>query len=1143
MSGTSAGGFTTVRSVGGLLSTDALAAVAAGRDLSGLAPADYGLVGRETLREAANRSFTRLQAAWAAFRRVVPPGLVTGAQIEVTRSRWLRVLFDELGYGRLPTAPAGGVTVDSPAGSQTYPVSHLWAYSPIHLLGAGVSLDHRTAGLAGAARAAPHSMVQELLNRSPDLLWGFVSNGLQLRLLRDSASLVRQAYVEFDLEAMFDGEVFADFALLWLVAHASRVEPRPDSDARPDTCWLELWRAESSVRGTRALTALRGAVTQALTALGRGFLRHPANTDLRAALSGGTLASRDYYRLLLRVVYQLLVLFVAEDRNLLHPPDAARRAREIYTGYFSTTRLRRLARRRISGERHGDLWTAHHVLLRGLGTETGLPELALPGLGGMYEPGMLGELAASALTNADLLAAVRALSVIRDDAGLPRPIDYRNLGAEELGGIYESLLELVPHFDPETGVFTLDVAAGHDRKTTGSYYTPPGLVEVLLDEALDPVLDAVVAAADPEKALLAVTVCDPACGSGHFLAAAARRIARRLAAVRTGEAEPPVAATQTAMRDVVAHCLYGVDLNPLAAELAKVALWLEALDPGRPFSFLDAHIKVGNALIGATPDLVDAGLPEEAFTALTGDDPAQLGAYRKRNREERTKAGHGEGELPFADPSQAWRAAFRRLGDAPEIDLAAVHAKIGQWRKAEADPDLARARLAADAWCAAFAWPHRLDPKAVATDKTARGIGAAPAPVVELRADPPPPTTRDIAAIAEIGADALTVGQLQMLVQLREQYRFFHWPLEFPDVLPGGFTCVLGNPPWERVKLQDKEFFATRDPEIAESPNAAARKRMIEKLQEQRPALWAEYQRALRDSDFASRFAHDSGRYPLTGRGDINTFQIFAEHDLSVVASHGRLGVILPTSIATGDTTAPFFRHLIETSTLSAFLDFENEAKIFPGVDHRVRFALLAATGGARIHQARFAFSTRYIRDLVERQFILAPEELLLVNPNSGTTPVFRSRRDAEITIGIHRRVPVLWRDESDNPWEISFLRMLDMANDSGLFRGEKQLLDEGWEADGNTFIRDDERMLPLFEAKMLHLYDHRYGTYEGQTRAQANQGTLPRLTVEQHDDPDTVARPRYWVAEEHIDKALGDSWNRGWLLGWRDIARNVDER
>ena len=1150
------GAFTTVRTVGGLLPADTLIAVAAAsRDLPGLTPADYGLVGKETLREAANRSFTRLQAAWADFRRAVPAGPVWGTETTPTR-RWLQVLFTELGYGRLPTAPAGGIVVDSASGSRGYPVSHLWGRSPIHLLGAGISLDHRTAGVAGAAASAPHSMVQELLNRAPDLLWGFVSNGLRLRLLRDSASLVRQAYVEFDLEAMFDGDVFADFALLWLVAHASRVEPRPDSDARPDTCWLEKWRTEGLNRGTRALTALRDGVAQALVTLGRGFLRHPDNTELRTALADGTLPSREYYRLLLRVVYQLLILFVAEDRDLLHPPGAAPSTRDTYARYFSTDRLRRLSRRRsgVSGARHHDLWTAHQLVLAGLGDENGRPELGLPGLGGIYEPELLGLLSTATITNVDLLAAVRALSVTRDDSGLPRQVDYRNLGAEELGGIYESLLELVPQYDAASGEFGLDVAAGHDRKTTGSYYTPPGLVEIVLDEALDPVLDDAEKSGttmeEKEKALLAVTVCDPACGSGHFLAAAARRIAHRLAAVRTGEAEPPVAATQTAMRDVVAHCIYGVDLNPMAAELAKVALWLEGLDPGRPLSFLDAHIKVGNALVGTTPDLVARGVPDDAFTTKTGDDRGQITAFRKRNRDERKIIESRIRALPWAeDASGVWRQAFQELADLPEEDLASVHAKEIAWETAEAEPEINRAKLAADAWCAVFCWPHRVDREAADRrhalfagpenrDKKPRGwLGP-----LEARFDPPPPTSETIRRVCEVGEEALTPDQFQIVEKLRSRYRYFHWSLEFPAVMPGGFSCVIGNPPWERVKLQDEEFFAARAPDIANASTRAVRKVMIAKLENERPALWNEYQHALRDSEIASVLGRGSGRYPLTGRGDINTFQLFAEHGLSIVENRGRLGMILPSNIATGDTTAPYFRHLIATSRLVGFFDFENEEQIFPGVNNRVNFALLIATGGEVVRSSSFAFAIRRIPDLDDSKFAITPVELLRVNPTSGTSPVFRSRRDAEIVIEIHGRIPVLSGPDG-NPWGAVPGTMFHMSGDSEYFQNEADLLNDGWQSEGDAYVRGGDRVLPLIEGKMIHNFDHRFGTFRGATQAQINKGTLPRLGDSEHDDPDYLAWPRHWVSEQMVMGELKSKWDRNWLLAWRDIARNDEER
>ncbi|MGY1896344.1 Eco57I restriction-modification methylase domain-containing protein [Nocardia gipuzkoensis] len=1103
----------TIRTVGGLLPPETLEAITTG-ELDGLKPSSYGLAESETVREAANRSWERLRGAWLAFRRAVPLGEDSGHQIETTRSQWLRVLFDELGYGRLPAVPAGGLTV----GDTTYPVSHLWQRTPLHLLGVGVDLDHRTPSVAGAARQAPHSMLQELLNRSPDHLWGILSNGLELRLLRDSAALVRQAYIQFDLAGMFDGEVFADFTLMWQLCHASRVEPQPDPSAAPATCWLERWREDSTTRGTRALKRLSAGVQQALNILGAGFLS--ATPALREQLRQGSLTPRDYHRLVLRVVYQLLVLFVAEDRNLLHHDHATTEQRRRYAQHFSTDRLRSKAQGRHTTDRHTDQWSALRLITRGLGNEEGLPALGLPGLGGIYDSGSLGPLEDATLTNRDLLAAIRALSVTRDETGMARAVDYRNLGAEELGSVYESLLELVPDYDAQTGRYTLEVAAGNDRKKSGSYYTPSDLVDVLLDETLKPVLDQAAASSDPEEALLTVTVCDPACGSGHFLVAAGRRIARRLASHRTGEAEPPEPALRDAMRDVIGHCLYGVDLNPLAAELAKVALWLEALEPGRPLSFLDAHIKVGNALLGtAGPELIDNGLPDAAFTALTGDDSNTVTKRRRRNRDETV---HSEqAELDFGTPSRDFGKPFQELADAPENTLTDVHAKAAAWHAAEKDPALTQARLAADAWCAAFVWHHQPD--------TTPGL-----------------TAGDIRRIVTQGPSGITTEQLAEVGRLRDEYDFFHWHLEFPEIFPDGFTCVVGNPPWEQVEFQDKEFFASVAPEIASAETTAKRKELIAALESERPALWARYQNAMRSVDAEKCFYQASGRLPTSARGRMNTYALFAEVGIEIVNKSGRVGLVLETAIATGDSTSLFFSKLVETNSVACFFDFENEAKIFPGVTNKFRFAVLVATGGAPVLEASFAFSVRHVRDLPSRRFALHPSEVLHVNPNSGTLPVFRSRRDAEITIAIHGRVPIFWArgQGGRNPWDVDFDQgLFNMSSKSGLFRGMKTLVQDDWRLEGGKFKKRDECMMPLFEGKMIHHFDHRYATYEGATQAQLNKGTLPKLTSEQHADPSIVSQPRHWVHESLVRKELHNRWDRDWLLIWRDVGPAVNER
>ena len=521
---------------------------------------------------------------------------------------------------------------------------------PVHLLGWATDLDHKTPHVAARA---PQSMLQELLNRDDAYLWAILSNGATLRLLRDSTALVSSSYVEFDLEAIFDGELFSDFVLLYLTCHESRFAIQ--GDGGPASCYLEQWRGFAAQQGERALDQLRNGVQQAISILGTGFLSHPANPHLRGRLDPrhADLKLDDFNRALLRLVYRMLFWFVAEDRGALLQPDpgdadtatraSLREARDRYAAYFSSARLRQLARRHRGG-RHGDLFDAAQLVFDALGTEGGVPELALPGIGGIFEsqrddgtPLPLDEpLAGARLSNEALLGAVRALSLVKPrDGGAWRRVDFGNLGAEELGSVYESLLELIPRYDPEQLAYTLETLAGNERKESGSYYTPTSLVECLLDSALDPLLDEACAHETPEErvsALLDITVCDPACGSGHFLVAAARRIAKRIAAEETGESEPPDAIVRAALRRVTGRCIYGVDINPMAAELAKVSLWIEALDPGRPLSYLDQNIRVGNSLLGVTPALLAEGLPDAAFTPIEGDDRKVAAVPEKAER-------------------------------------------------------------------------------------------------------------------------------------------------------------------------------------------------------------------------------------------------------------------------------------------------------------------------------------------------------------------------------------------------------------------------------------------------------------------------------------------------------------------------------
>ena len=1094
-----------VTSVGALLPRDLLDRIdSTDPTLTGLDATDYGLVQGERVRDAVTRSWNRLVGVWGSFRhaesRLTESDLTATS---LTRARWLRPLFEELGFFDLPLVRSLAV------GGKDYPVSHQWGTSvPVHLLGCRVPVDRRMAGVQGAAKVSPHSLVQEFLNRSDEHLWGIVSNGLVLRLLRDNASLTRSAYCEFDLQGIFDGQAYSDFVLLWLLCHRTRFEGDP-----PEKCILEQWSTEAAAAGTRALDRLREGVEKAIISLGDGFLTHRGNSTLRARLDNGDLADVDYLRQLLRLVYRLIFLLVAESRDLLLAPGTDGTARRRYQDFYSVGRLRKLAGVR-RGTSHDDLWRSLQITMSALDADhPGIPALGLEPLGSfLWSPGSIGDLNSSSIENRHLLAAISGLSLVRDlEAKAMRPVDYRNLGTRELGSVYESLLELHPKVNVDARKFELESAAGAERKLTGSYYTPEALIERLLDEALDPILDEAEHAPDPEQALLDLRVLDPACGSGHFLISAAHRIAGRLASVRVGGIEPTPAELRTAVRDVIGRCVYGIDINPMAAELCKVSLWLEANDKGRPLGFLDHHIVCGNSLLGTTPELLADGIPQKAFKKLTGDDPRWLAHLRKTNLRERKHRNQQILDLDWTHDTDLTDLANRMadINIAEDTTTTHVAAKAHRYNQLQQSPAYTRPKLAADAWCAAFVTPKTPDHPAI-TDDTVREITEGH--------HLPPPGTRD------------------HIVSLADEYQFLHPHIAFPDIhAAGGFDAVVGNPPWGRIKLQEKKWFAQRSPEIASAPNKAARARLIKALRTQDPRLYQEFQVARHHAERTSALIRNSGRYPLSAKGDINTYQIFAD----LMRSAGRwAGMIVPSGIASDHQTKDFFNDLVQTRSLVSLYDFENRRGLFPSVHRSYKFCLLTLTDQHRPSDAaRFVFFAHEVADIddPEKNFSLTPDDLMLFNPNTRTAPTFRTRRDAEITTGIYRRVPVLIREgvPDGNPWGVSFQRMFDMSNDSGLFRTRRQLEDAGWTLRGNHFVRGDDRYLPLYVLAMVHQYDHRWATFDN--------GKYRDVTEAEKQDPTYVAQPEYWVPMRETDQRIGD--DRSYLLGWRDVARSTDTR
>ena len=692
------------------------------------------------------------------------------------------------------------------------------------------------------------------------------------------------------------------------------------------------------------------------------------------------------------------------------------------------------------------------------------------------------------------------------------------MGPDELGYVYEGLLELVPQITGHGRSFSFagaDESRGHARKTTGSYYTPDELVQVLLASALDPVIERTVDAhpEDAVDALLELAIVDPACGSGHFLLAAARRLADRVARIRAGGTPAPDD-YQHALRDVVRRCIYGVDMNPLAVEICKVGLWMESIDPGLPLTFLESHIRCGNSLIGTSRALMGDEVPDAAWAVLEGDDRKVTRALKRLNKEE-LQGQQRFGFEPRSD-TRTLRDAMHDVERAPDSNADALAEKQRRWKALLGSEAYEHEKLVADAWCAAFVWP-----------KQEPGLVAEAAP-----------TTAAWLALRD-----QNVPPSQVLVdttrRIAKEFGFFHWELAFPQVFArGGFDVVLGNPPWERVKLQEQEFFAKREPSIATARNAAERKKFIGALPATNPSLWKAWTNETRSAQGRSHFVRQSGRYPLCGKGDVNMYALFAEHNRSVLDSRGCAGFIVPGGIVTDDTTKEYFQVLLDRGALASVHHFENESHVFKDLHHAFRFVLLTI---GESHQADLVFYARRAVDLDDQQrhFALTPVDFATLNPNTRTSPTFRSRRDADINLAMYRRAGVLWQEggPDGNPWGLRFLRMFDMTNDSGLFRTRAELASAGWRMEADRFEKDEMVMLPLYEAKMIHQFDHRFGTYEAQSEAQANQGKLPELDDIAHADPRRVTLSRYWVLESEVAGRLDDTWDRHWLLGWRDVT------
>ncbi len=759
--------YPSIRIEGAILSPDILDRL---EDLQGQRPTDFGIASPAKVKDEIARAWADAQDYWRIFQRKIESLRPESLATTETRNLWIVPLLGLLGY-QLEYQHQG-----VKLGEKNYPLSHRTinrALAAVHITGYRdpAGLDRKPERAAGP-RMSAHAMVQEYLNLS-DQLYAIVTNGKLIRLLRDSSRLVKLTYLEFDLDRIFTDGLFADFAILYRLLHATRLPVA--LEAAPESL-IERYHQDSVESGARIRDGLSRAVENAILAFANGLLAHPANQFLRDSVQDGSLTPEPFYQYLLRLIYRLLFLLVIEERNLVYPLSPSADKRDLYYRYYSLQRLRRLAEKRyLADPRYDDLWMALLACFRlfedgGPGAKLGIAPLA----GDLFGPDAIGSITQCRLDNRTVLESLRSLSLYQNpDTNQIIRVSYAALNVEELGSVYEGLLKFDPIFEHEGSAFSFLLRPSGDD--TQSHYTPDDLVQPLLKHSLDYLIADKLKEPDQEKALLSLRVADISCGSGHILLAAARRIATELAIVRTGEEQPSPSAFRSAIRDVIRQCIYGVDLNPLAVELCKVALWLEAHSPGEPLNFLDHHIKCGNAIVGfAHREELEKGIPDEALATMPGDDKEIAAGLRRRNKDEREH--RQQQTLEFSPELQEHLAAmlvrFHEFYGMPERNPAEIERKKRRYEDFVASADAGLLKQIACIPIAQFYLPKTQENRSrFVMDEEFRSY-------LEGKRTPQGPATASAWALAS-------------------RKRFFHWFLEFPDIIAhGGFDCILGNPPY-----------------------------------------------------------------------------------------------------------------------------------------------------------------------------------------------------------------------------------------------------------------------------------------------------------------------------------------------------------
>ncbi len=1025
---------------------------------------------------------------------------------------------------------------------------------------------------------APSTQMLRYLRRVDDLTtgklrWGILTNGGRWRLYYSGARSVSEQFFELDLAAVLgisgDGNGLLTLGdqqgrhALRVFALVFRREAFLPSATDPRTFHVRALE-EGKFYEERVANDLSNLVFDHIYPL---LARSIADKAPKASL-------QDVREAALILLYRLLFILYAEDRDLLPVNDGR------YDDYGLRNRVRLdVGDRKDKGDTFSTTaaryWSVLDDLCRAIDegdTSIGLP----PYNGGLFDASRTPLLRQVRLSDSVMAEVIDKLSFERAD-GERKYINYRDLTVQQLGSIYERLLEHEVVREGETVVIRPNIFA---RKGSGSYYTPDDLVNLIIRETLEPMIEArlkafrekaeelsasdqddgrklgILRRFDPAVTLLDLKICDPAMGSGHFLVSLVDYMADqvitaiaetetivewadyispltdRIEGIRNtilGNAEERSWTVDPEQLDdrhiirrmVLKRCVYGVDKNQMAVELAKVALWLHSFTVGAPLSFLDHHLRCGDSLFGSW---VKTGI--EKATAY--GSPLIL--------HERIKTALGSA------------ASMQMIEGLPDAEIAEAHRSQEIFESVQVMTAPLNAFLSL---LHAIEWQ---DLKGKDNAKAIQGFfDSSFGDPFEIALGKREPQVRD-----DYGRRFVEI--LRIARELVAEERFLNWQVAFPGVwadwendgLVGGFDAIIGNPPWDRMKLQQIEWFAARRREIALAQRAADRDLMIGALETNNDPLAIDFKKASERADAATRMARTGGDYPLLSGGDVNIYSLFVERAMTLVKRDGMVGLLTPSGIASDKTSSVFFKGVSTQGRLKALYDFENRrtrykaAPFFPDVDSRFKFCVLVASPSQTAEAARCAFFLQSVAELndPEQRFSLTAEDFSRVNPNTGTAPIFRSRRDAELTTAIYSKGRILSDrsgSEEIKAWPLKYSTMFHMTNDSKLFRTRQELEEQegGWYKGGNRYGSPKGDWVPLYEGKMIQAFDHRAASVVVNPENQHRPAQPEPATWEQHRDPSWFPSPQFWVLEEKC-KWSGEP---RWVLGFKEITAPTNVR